>query len=102
MATRFCHENLMADVPGGFQSMGLQRVGQTEQRSLHRKEDVGRDSGSVDRPRSGLRASEIAVDVMAGLDLTSARQSPCCPEQTAVREGDDLSLERSGGQSTEP
>ena len=93
----------MADVPGRLQSMGLQRVGQTDQRSLHRKEEVGRAAGIVDWPRSpGLRASEIAVDVMAGLDLTSARQSPCCPEQTAVREGDDLSLERSGGQSTEP
>ena len=93
----------MADVPGGLQSMGLQRVGQTEKRSLHRKEDVGRDSGSVDWPRSpGLRASEIAVDVMTGLDPTSARQSPCCPEQIAVREDDETSLERSGRQSTEP
>ena len=93
----------MADVPGGLQSMGLQRVGQTEKRSLHRKEDVGRDSGSVDWPRSpGLRASEIAVDVMAGLDPTSARQSPSCPEQIGVREDDDPSLERSGRQSTEP
>ena len=93
----------MADVPGGLQSMGLQRVGQTEKRSLHRKGEVGRDSGSVDWPRSpGLRASEIAVDVMTGLDPTSARQSPCCPEQIAVRADDEISLERSGGQSTEP
>ena len=93
----------MADVPGGLQSMGLQRVGQTEQRSLHRKGEVGRAAGSVDWPRSpGLRASEIAVDVMTGLDPTSARQSPCCPEQIAVREDDEISLERSGGQSTEP
>ena len=83
--------------------MGLQRVGQTEKRSLHRKGEVGRDSGSVDWPRSpGLRASEIAVDVMTGLDPTSARQSPCCPEQIAVRADDEISLERSGGQSTEP
>ena len=93
----------MADVPGGLQSMGLQRVGQTEQRSLHRKGEVGRAAGSVDWPRSpGLRASEIAVDVMTGLDPTSARQSPCCPEQIAVRADDEISLERSGGQSTEP
>ena len=93
----------MADVPGGLQSMGLQRVGQTEQRSLHRKGEVGRAAGSVDWPRSpGLRASEIAVDVMAGLDPTSARHSPRRPEQKAVREDDDLGLERSGGQSTEP
>ena len=35
----------MADVPGGLQSMGLQRVGQTEQRSLHRKGEVGRAVG---------------------------------------------------------
>ena len=93
----------MADVPGGLQSMGLQRVGQTEQRSLHRKGEVGRAAGSVDWPRSpGLRASEIAVDVMTGLDPTSARQSLCCPEQIAVREDDETSLERSGRQSTEP
>ena len=93
----------MADVPGGLQSMGLQRVGQTEQLSLHRKEEVGRAAGSEDWLRSpGLRASEIAVDVMAGLDPTSARHSPRRPEQKAVREDDDLGLERSGGQSTEP
>ena len=63
----------MADVPGGLQSMGLQRVGQTEKRSLHRKEEVGRAAGSVDWLQSpGLRVSGIAVDVMAGLDPTSA------------------------------
>ena len=63
----------MADVPGGLQSMGLQRVGQTEQVSLHQKEEVGRAAGNVDWPRSpGLRASEIAVDIVAGLDPTSA------------------------------
>ena len=63
----------MADVPGRLQSMGLQRVGQTEQVSLHWKEEVGRAAGSVDWPRSpGLRASEIAVDIVAGLDPTSA------------------------------
>ena len=93
----------MADVPGRLQSMGLQRVGQTDQRSLHRKEEVGRAAGIVDWPRSpGLRASEIAVDVMAGLDTTPARQSPSCPEQKAVREVDETSLERSSRQSSEP
>ena len=63
----------MADVPGGLQSMGLQRVGQTEQLSLHRKEEVGKAAGSVDWLQSpGLRVSGIAVDVMAGLGPTSA------------------------------
>ena len=44
----------------------------TEQLSLHRKEQVERAAGSVDWPLSpGLRASDGAVDVMAGLDPTS-------------------------------